>query len=439
MKQLRLTPEELEKMKTIFRLINTGLILATVIALGAVAGLAQDTCVVAEVEAAQDRFDVEYKKGIKDVPARKEAIRLGKEFIEKYSTACSVAQIRVDWLKLNIPKKEEELRKYIEGLEKDALINRFNSGMTTKNWDEVYASGKDLLNRWADEFRDVELVLGSIGLDETAKSPSVTKWNDDTLRFAKASIADLEANKKFNQFGVNEFTYKTKENALGWMNYTIGYILYVDKKNKSEGLSYLYKASIANSETKSNPVIYQTIGGYYYDEVRKLAGEADAIAKSQNINDPEDVAKQKKANYNAKVGVLNGTAVAGIDAFNRAHKFAVSEPKKFKKEYAEAMRKQMQNLYDVRFGKLDGFDAFIVGMEQKPMPNPTQPVMPIIDPEPVNTTAPTTTTPPATTTTNGKPATKTPATKPAATPATKPVATKPSATIKKPVKKRGAR
>ena len=100
--------------------------------------------------------------------------------------------------------------------------------MKAKNWDEVYTSGKEILANYPEKYRAALLVLGSIGLDETDKTPSVTKYNDDTIKYAKQAIAEIEAGKTFSAWGVAPFVYKGKDDALGWMNFTVGYILFKD-------------------------------------------------------------------------------------------------------------------------------------------------------------------------------------------------------------------
>ena len=436
--------------------MNTGLILAAVIALGAVANLAQDTCNADEVTAAQDKFDAEYKKGVKDVPARKDAIRLAKEFIEKYSTGCTLAEVRLTWLKTNIPVKEKELREYEERLAKELLIKRFNTGLETKNWDEVYSAGKELLSKYPDDFRDVQLVLGTIGFDETYNKKN-SKYNDDTLKFAKMAITDLEENKKFSaSFGVpKDFVYKSKDNALGWMNLVVGFITQVGQKNKTAAAPYLYKATQTGaSETAKNPLSYELIGGYYFDELNKLVDEIKVLEKSQNDTDPEDVAKQKVDAIKAKVAMANGTAERAMDAFSRAYTHGTVAA------YKTQMKKNVEDAYRVRFGNVTGVDAWIVGVNAKPFPNPTSPIQPISDPEPVKTTGGTgvgtgngtgvgtptgtvtgTSTGTAVGTPKGTATTTTPTT---TTPTTTTTTTttktaKPKTVVKKPVRKRGAK
>ena len=374
-------------MKTIFRSLNMGLVLASIIALGAVAGFAQDPCTDADGQGKlSDSFRELYPKT--SIDDKKATIAAGKSFLDKYGS-CESAKEFSDYLKTAVPTLEKALATRIERERFAALTKKFDDGLKSSNWADVYDAGKQILSEKPDDLRDVELVLGSIGLDETAKTPRVTKWNDETLRFAKQSIADLEGGKTFKAFGVLQFKYKNKDDALGWMNYTIGYIYYFDKNNKKEGLGYLYKASQLNSDTKTNPIVFQSIGSYYFDDVRKLAGEVDVLAKTQDPKDTEDVAKQKINAIKAKVAMVNGTAEAAIDAYARAYHLAKADPKS-KAAYTDSLFKTMQDLYNVRFGKTEGFDAFIAGIDKKPMPNPLLPVTPISDPEPVATPSPAT-------------------------------------------------
>lgn len=436
-------------MKTIFRHASIGLLMAAILALGVVAGLAQNPCEDAEGQTAlYDKFLAKFPD--KSIDGRAGWIEIGKVYLEKYSS-CEAFKMNAEYFKENIPKWETKLTELRAKKAKDDLITRFDNSLKAKNWDEVYASGKEILQRYPDEFRDAELVMGSIGLDETAKTPRVTKWNEDTLRFAKQSIADLEAGKTFKTFGVGEFKYKSKEDSLGWMNYTIGYIYFFDKNDKKQGLSYLYKATQMNSDTKSNPIIYSSIGSYYFDDVKKLAGEVTALEAKQDPNATPEVQKALVDEIKAKVALVNGTAEAAIDAYARAYNLAKADTKS-PKAYNDSLYKTLQNLYNVRFGKMDGFDAFVANTVKKPLPNPLNPVTPISDPEPVATPAATTTTPATTTAKPGATVTQpTTTAKPGATttvkpagpikpaPGTKPgTGAKPQANVKKPVVKRRA-
>ncbi len=398
-------------MKTIFRSTFATLIFAAIIALGAAATFAQDPCTDAEGQTKLgDEFRAAYPN--KDIPGREKAIELGKQFVEKYG-ACPSTKELSDYLNTTLPKMDATLQKLKGGVVKDALVKRFNAGLTSKNWDEVYAAGKALRSGYGDEFIAADLVMGSIGLDETAKTPRVTKWNDDTLKYAKLSLSELESN-KITVYGINPFSYKNKDDAVAWMNYTIGYILSVDKNNKKEGASYLYKAAQATaSDTRINPTVYQTIGVYYFDDAKKQFDEVNALIAAQSDKDTPEVKQQKVDAIKVKVGILNGTSERALDAYSRAWSLAPNTPAG--KAYRDGLYKTIGDLYKVRFQKADGLDAWVKAVPSKPLPDPTSAIAPINDPEPTTTTS----------TTVPTPATPVaPSAKPAAT--TKPAAVKPA-------------
>src|SRR6267143_477887 len=136
-------------MKTIFRFANIGLFLAVIIALGAVAAAAQDPCTDADGQTAlSDKVRELFTH--KDLASLKARIDAGKQFLDKYG-ACDSAKEFSDYLKTNIPKWEKAYADGTEKAAKDALIARFNNGLTSKNWDEVYAAGKEILGKYPDD------------------------------------------------------------------------------------------------------------------------------------------------------------------------------------------------------------------------------------------------------------------------------------------------
>lgn len=367
-----------------------------IIALGAVAGFGQNPCEDADGQAALDKKFRDNYPAAKPIADRKAALEAGKQFLEKYGS-CEPTKEFSDYLKGYLPKLEASIKKKEHDDEVAAIRDRFLAGIKSKTWDDVYATGKQLLAENADDYRAVELVLGSIGLDETAKSPRVTKWNDDTLRFAKQSIADLDGGKKFSQFGIAPFIYKDKGDALGWMNFTVGFILAADKGNKKDGAVYLYRAAQATSDTKSNSVVYEWIGAFYFDDAKRLIGEVKAEAAKQkdmeskaSATDTPEVKQQKldalkvQADVvKAKVGILNGTVERALDAYSRAYSFAPNTPAG--KTYQANIKTTLSQLYNVRFEKTDGLDAYIAAVPAKPLPDPASTITPVLDPETVTT------------------------------------------------------
>jgi hypothetical protein len=449
-------------MKTIFRSVNLAVLTAVVLALGAVATFAQDPTPAptnsncsdsAGQNAARDNITQLFQK--KDLPSLRLRIDAGKGFLEKYGSCGSSVQDMIDYLTPNIPKWEADYKKRSDIDVENALVARFDNALKAKNWDEVYASGKEILAKYPGKYMPAEIVLGSIGYDEAFHERN--KYNDDTLKYAKMSIADLEAGKPFllgtaTRYGLSlkdvyNFEYADKDDARGWLNYYIGYIIQVGQKNKKDAQPYLFKATqITSAASKSpankDPHPYELIGYFYLDQLAAIAKEVGAIVDSQKPDDTKEVAEKKVADYNAKIALANGTAARAIDAFAKAYTLGAA------KDYKDAMYKNLQAAYKARFGNTDTLNpASIAEAAKKPLEDPMTPVTPIEDAKPATVTT-TTVTAPAPTGTPAKPPVATPVTnppkpngttpaKPAGTAPAKPT-TKRQASVKKPVAKKKA-
>src|SRR4030095_1981117 len=163
-------------MKKILRLVGFSGLLTAVLAVGAVASFAQDPC--ADVDA-QNALYQEVLKNYKsdDPPTLQKAIDAGKQFLEKYGS-CEVPKAQVDWVKPKIPAWEKRKADIEKAKATGALYSRFDSGFKTSNWDEVFASGKEILAKEPDKL-DVMIVLASIGFDQAGKKNN--KYNDDAV------------------------------------------------------------------------------------------------------------------------------------------------------------------------------------------------------------------------------------------------------------------
>src|SRR5258706_1249574 len=335
-------------MKTIFRYTNVALLMAAFIALGAAAGMAQNPCEDADgMTALNAKFTDNYSKP--GIPDRKDAVEAGKQYIEKYG-ACPPAAEFVEYLKKYLPGIEAKIATDEAKAATGALYTRFYDAVKASNWEETFAAGKDILAKEPDQL-DVIISLGSIGYDESYKGNF--KYNEESLRFARQAIAAIESGKTSKTFGLFQWSYKSKDNALGWLNYTIGYITQVAKKDKPGALPYLYKATQLNSETAKNPIPYELIGYYYFDELNKLIDEIKVGSADQKETDTPEVAKAKVDAIKAKVALSNGTSERALDAFARAYTLGLAKP------YKDKMYKNLQDAYNLRFAKKDGLDTWI--------------------------------------------------------------------------------
>ncbi len=353
------------------------LLTAAIFAVGAIGIFAQDACDLEAQVKLGDQFRAEFAD--KSIPGRKKAINTGKSFLEKYG-ACESAADLAKYLKDRLPGFESTVKKMEEEAEKAALYTRFDTAVKAKNWDDTYASGKLILAKEPDQV-DVMITLGSIGYDELFAGNTAFKHNDDTIRFAKQAIAAIEAGKPTQKFGLFGWAFGTKERALAELNLTIGYITQVAQKNKVAAAPYLYKVTQTTApETAKNPIPYELIGYYYFDELDKLTTEIKAMADSQKPEDTPEDAKVKVDAIKAKVALANGTSERAIEAFSRAYTLGTA------KAYKDKMYGNIKGAYKLRFAKEEGVDAFISEAVKKPFQNPTTPVTPISDPEPVTTT-----------------------------------------------------
>ncbi len=258
-------------MKTIYRVLVLGLLTMALTAVTATSLFAQDPCT--EVEAKQavyKKFTDNYAS--KEIGKRKIAVEAGKEYIQKYGNCPDDKEI-VTYLNSTVPGIEKGITAAEGSIKKNELYTRFDTALKAKNTADIFSVGKEILAQDPDML-DVTLVLATAGYDQAAAKPPVDTYNNEAINYARSAIQKIESGTKSTtgDFGVLTYSYKTKDNALGWMNYIIGYVDYYRLGKKDEGLTYLYKASMApgGATTKTNAYLYQTIGAHYRDEVVRL-------------------------------------------------------------------------------------------------------------------------------------------------------------------------
>jgi hypothetical protein len=298
------------------------------------------------------------------VEQRKKKILAGRQIIEK----CDVPENReiVDYLKRSLPIIDR-------ADENEEIISRFNNSVKdVKNIDakEAFATGKEILQNSDPDSIDVLLVLASVGFDQAIAKPTVNAYHADAVYYAQLAIEKIGKGVTSKQYGAYGFTYKTKENALAWMNYTIGYITYFNRKNRKEALPYLYKATLyetgAQPNPKNNQAIYQTIGDYYRDEYNRLDEEraelmikatgksSEAERKALGDKQKELLARQKK--YGERI----------FDAYARVYHLAGQD-----KALRDNLYTTLKILYGFIFdGKKDGFDEYLESVINSPMLEP---------------------------------------------------------------------
>ncbi len=371
-----------------------------------------------------------------DKVKRKAAFESAREYVKKYEADNDGI---VTFLKKRIEAYDKEIAR-------EELFARFNDSVKNSKWADSFTSGKEIL-RQEPELLDIEIVLASIAYDLAAASPPNNTFNAESIGYAKSVIQKVEAGKKSDNFGAFAYIYKTpkytdgKANLLGWMNYTIGFLLNAPRtKVEKDTLGYYAKAlTYKGSEVAEFSDIQRAFASFYVSEFSKI--DTDRVAKIKIANG-EDTDETK-----ALLALQKGYADRAIEAYARAQdsakKQSLSAQNATSKEFfttrATGFNTTLTQLYRFRFDKDSGatvpakeIDSYVTGVLAKPMSDvntavtPVEEVKPVVVPPIVKPT-----TKPVTPTT--KPTT--PA-KPTMTTPVKPTTTTPTTPVKKPVAKK---
>ncbi|MEO6588347.1 MAG: hypothetical protein ABIP06_03375 [Pyrinomonadaceae bacterium] len=417
-------------MNKFLRVLGLGLMIATF----AFAGFAQEPTRESVYKKYTDNFEGP------EATKLQMAIDAAKEYIAKFNTDDDAAQ--VTYFKEAIPTLEQAIAKAGEGKvakdEYDAwytqlknVVTTFNQANTSKNWTEAYNVGKQAIDK---QFKyldkgplssetvkgqklDIAIGLAAMGFDRAVEKDDT--FNNDATTYLKSAIQQLEAGQAAKTtFGkAVGYDLESKDNALGLLNYYLGYIMYYRQKKEPEALPYLYKSTQTKSSSQDISDIYRVIGFNYYNKLAEL--DKDRLAKIEANN------KEDNSETLALLAQEKGYADRGVDAYARALKIAMNNPKATQ-DYKTGLRASLEELYKFRYDKTDGVDAYLSNIMSKPFPNPATPIQPVVEQTTTTTTTTSTTTP---TTPSTKPTT-TMTTKTTETKTTKPMANGAKTTVK---------
>lgn len=345
-----------------------------------------------------------------DIPKYEAAVASGKEYLQKCKDIEGGEEVKA-YIEKQLPVVEKNLA---AAKDEEYLYKPFNASVPAKDWDKTFNLGKQIIAKNPDLI-DVMLVLASVGFDNAFATPPVDKYNTDALNMAKMFLQKANEGKTSENWGAFSYVYKTKlcpdgkTNAIGWMNYTIGFITYNNLKNPKEGLPYLYKATQNGCETKDKIAnVYRLIGVWYVDEFRRLEGEKSTVyaklqkleldvkaapADAAGVTTKADLEKQftdTEKIYNDIIALQKGYMERVVDAYFRAYKIAVADSKQTP-EYRTALLNRAKEFYGFRFGKekvATEFDSWSATLTTKPFPDPTSPVTPVVEAAPTTTTTP---------------------------------------------------
>ncbi len=391
-------------MNTFKKYLGYGMLAAAFLTVGTADGYAQASCDDVDGYTALDAKIRESYAKLATLPV---AITSGKEFLEKYGT-CEPTAGMATYLKENIQKWEARVKEAGEKAEVDAMFGRFDAAIKAGNAAQVYTSGREILAKQPGN-PNVIMVMGAVGLDEAIKGNAVNV--DASIANAKTALAyaknpssefpKTRASDKAKTAGAFQYEF-SREQAVDQMTYVIGYMHYYVKKDKKMALPYFYELSQSSERFKGDPSLYAAVGSYYTDEAVRLGNEIKPLIEKLNnaaTTDEEKIELDKQ--IKVKEAVYKAYEERTLDAFGRAYKVAKNGTPE-EKTYRDNLYKTIQAIYESRFAKKDGVDAWLSTATAKPMPNPLLEVTPIVEETTTTTTTTTSATPAGT---NGKTAT----------------------------------
>jgi len=321
---------------------------------------------------------------------KQKAVEAAKEFVKLCGNE-EIAAPQVEYFKGAIPQLEQAIKDQIEANKRaeavaaeKARFDRFMKAFAAKNYDEVFAAADEILKYppvARNDFLDLRILVAATGGDLAASNPPVTKFDDQTIRYAQDAISRINAGE---ESGSKKWGgYNTKENAIGWLNYAIGYIKYYDKNDKDGGISYYYKATQFDSTTKSHYPLYATIGGWYRSHM------ADIGKKRAELVIDETAGENQKANIDQALKYLSmekGYANRAMDAYARAYNIAKAT-KGVPESAKSSLYDSLKQLWDFRYSSEQDADkrndesinSFIASVNSNSLPNPASEVQPVVE------------------------------------------------------------
>lgn len=217
---------------------------------------------------------------------KEKAYQLGKEFLTRFPKDKDVAKVRP----------------FVKNFQKYTFLKASED----KRFADFFAIGKEIL---ADEPENTEITLnlGYGGYDALLRGNDKS-FGDDAVKYSQLTLQLMEKGNFPSSFA----PFTSKDDALAWMYYIIGYFS-MEKDIKLSATSF-YKSTLYETAIKKTSQPYYAIALYYEDKYEKMAKTLNEKAKT--LSDAEFKAENEKVN--AVIEQL-------MDAYARAYKIGVAE------------------------------------------------------------------------------------------------------------------
>ncbi len=292
---------------------------------------------------------------------RGEAVKIGEYIATKFADD-ELNKELVEKIKARAAKEKEVVRICLRN-------QKYDSSYKAKQWDDFFAVSKEIMND-PDTKGNKPFLLDLTLTHASALYDLVVAGNDkytaETISFSKSALQMIDSGvgSSTQKFGIFA-PFNTRDNAVSWLNYFVGYTYVVKLKDKDTGIPFIYKATLLG-EKKTDSAAFAEIGYWYTGKSTDLLADYKKLVDATEDKVATDEAKEK-------LGLARAYADRAIDAFGRAKTLATDAAKKT--EYADTLTE----LYKIRFnGKVDGLDKYVSDMIANPMPDPSSAPAPVV-------------------------------------------------------------
>lgn len=353
----------------------------------------------AQQQQQQDPKTALYEKFYNAVQAKneQEAFTTGQDYLSKHGTEKDTYT--------------EYIRNWVTDYEKRQKLSvfaDFYAASNAKDYNKTFTLGRQILSQQPD---NLNILIGLANASYLANFAENRQFNNEGLTHARKALQLLEAGKEpvnlnpDNKDTTPYYPFKTKNDALAFLNLTIGDINLANNQTAEAANSYV-KAASYDSFLKKEPSTYASLAQAYLLDYNRLKADFERYYAGKDES-PESKAALEN---------LNQVIDRIIDAQARVIAFAGTESKyQAAKTNAE---QQFKGFYAFRNKGETGMPQYLASVQTKPLPQPV--IVTIAAP----TVAPptdgaSTTQPPTSQPTTAQPTTSaSPAARPAATPAT---------------------
>jgi hypothetical protein len=236
-----------------------------------------------EADSLENLFE-NYKKARKSLCGeRNEAVAYVKKILELYGDYQNDRTI-IEYVKKDVQKKIEKEDPACD------RANRYTLSFKRKDWLRFFAVTKEITDAEQNTSLalDVMLTAVSVGHEQTAYF-NKDQYNIATADYAVRAIELIESGVSTKSCWGIFNCFKSKDKALAWLNYTIGYISYFRLKGGKKAIPFFYNAVKYDAEFKYDAFIYQAVAIHYFDREAVAPSNLtinEFIGKAVNTIDP---------------------------------------------------------------------------------------------------------------------------------------------------------